>query len=86
MKLGQMLMQITNAKGTTRQEALKAEFLKTIEGHPEEKILKEACYVAGLGRDFIDFGRSIFPPKSLQNEGFVLRNAGCGFIYSWKEQ
>ena len=80
MKLGNLLANIADTEGTTREQ-LKTEFLQKIEGHTEEKLLR-ACYEAACnGRKYIGFGRNVLPPESLENEGFELEPTACGFNY-----
>jgi len=80
MKLGTLLANIAGTVGETREQ-LKAEALERIKGHIEEKLLMECYASACAGRNYISFGRNIWPPECLKDEGFTLRDMGCMYNY-----
>lgn len=83
MKLGTILVRITETEGKER-EKLQREFAERMKGHPEEKLLMD-CYVAACkGNKYISFGRNVLPPDSLKDEGFKLKAAACGFNYHFE--
>lgn len=80
MNLGTMLAKIADTNGSEK-EALKEEFLKKVDGHKEEVLLRECLKSADAGRKYISFGRNILPPEDLKREGFELRPGTYGFNY-----
>lgn len=58
-------------------------FEEAIANHPEKKLLTECLKNAQRGESFINFGRNICPPESLNLEGFHLKDDGCCFKYCW---
>lgn len=78
MTLASMLMKIKTAENGAKDQLSKA-FSDYITGHPEEKILRDCLVQAQLGRGYLDFGRGMFMPETLQDEGFHLEMAGPGF-------
>lgn len=78
MTLASKLMEIKKATGKD-QERLSTEFSKHIEGHPEERTLRDCMVQAKLNRGFLDFGRNMFVPDTLKNEGFHMEMAGPGY-------
>ena len=79
MTLAQQLYEIS----ATRSERKSDEFEARINGHPEEKLLRECLDTAKCGRTQISLGRNCLPPYSLNKEGFKLRADGPGFVYCW---
>lgn len=82
MTLGKHLARIAETEGTER-EILKEDFLKRIEGHKEENLLR-ACYTAACFArlTYICFNKEILPPpQELETEGFTLKANSCGYKY-----
>lgn len=82
MTLAEILVKIAETKDLD-QQAWKTLFQSKMNNHPEKKLLNEAYEAACCGKRHMTFGRNCVPPQSLQGEGFVLRNNGCGFDYCW---
>jgi len=78
MTLASKLMEISKSQGTEQAELID-EFSQWIEGHKEEKTLRDCLIQAQLHRQFLDFGRNMFMPTTLQDEGFQMKMAGPGF-------
>lgn len=78
MALASKLVGIMKAEGTKKDE-LSTEFSKLIEGHPEEKTLRDCLVQAKLNRGYLDFGRAPWVPETLKTEGFHMQMAGPGF-------
>lgn len=83
MKLGNLLVNIAETEGLTREQ-WKTEFVERVKGHEEEKLLMECYASACAGRKYLSFGRNILPPESLKDEGFILRATTCGFEYCFE--
>lgn len=78
MTLASKLMEIKKATGED-QERLSTEFSRAIEGHTEERTLRDCMVQAKLNRSFLDFGRNPYVPDALKDEGFHIEMAGAGF-------
>lgn len=76
--LASKLVAVMKAESSKKEE-LSAEFSRIIEGHPEEKLLRDCLMQAKLNRGFLDFGRAFFMPEALKDEGFHIEMAGPGF-------
>lgn len=78
MTLASKLMEISQAHGS-EQAQLVMSFSQYIEGHKEEKTLRDCLVQAQLHRGSLDFGRNMFTPETLKKEGFKMFQAGSGF-------
>lgn len=83
MTLGNLLANIAETEGNTREQ-WKAEFLKRIQGHKEEKLLRECFEAACSGQKHISLGRKTLPPAELEGEGFEVEATACGFSYCFE--
>lgn len=83
MTLGTRLYNIAQTEGTQREQLIQ-EFKQDIANHKEEKLLAECLAAAERGRNFIDLGKKVLTPQSLEAEGFFLVKSGNVYNYCWE--
>ena len=79
MTMAERLMEILNAD-KSQWEEMAHKFAEDVKGHPEEKNLLDCLEQTKYGRSFLSWGRNIFVPETLQDEGFWILPDGSGFL------
>lgn len=79
MTMAERLMEILNAD-KSQWEEMAHKFAEDVKGHPEEKNLLACLEQTKYGRSFLSWGRNIFVPETLQDEGFWILPDGSGFL------
>ena len=83
MTIAERLYAIANISDKTQRKKEARSFMEQICNHTDEKILRACLKRAELGQAYISFGRNIFVPENLKEEGFWIQVDGSGFLLSF---
>ena len=80
MTLAERLNAVSKIADKNEREQAALGLIDVIDNHPEEFTLTSCLMEASLGRDSLSWGRNMFVPEALQQEGFWLKADGPGFL------
>lgn len=80
MTLAERLMEIATIDNETERAEAAQKFSDDIAEHEEVKTLVACVEQAKFRRSFLSWGRNIFVPDALKDEGFWIVADGSGFL------